>query len=312
MSESQKHTLLIKEKAKELGFYDVGISKAQKLNSEEERLQNWLLGGNNATMDYMNNHFDKRLDPTKLVPGAKSVISLMYNYYTEQKQIDNTLKISKYAYGRDYHKVLKRKLKELFTFINDIIKPISGRAFVDSAPVLERAWAKNSGLGWIGKNSLLINPKKGSYFFLSELILDIELEYDSPIPNHCGTCRKCIDACPTSAISNDGYSIDARKCISFLTIENKNDIPFEFKDKMEVYIFGCDICQEVCPWNRFAKENKELDFTPKNGFLNMTLNDWKNLSERKYEELFFGTPVVRTKLSGLKRNIKFVIKDLEN
>jgi len=306
MNEKQNHTLSIKEKAKELGFYEVGISKAQKLKDEEKRLQNWLLGGNNASMEYMDNHFDKRLDPSKLVPGAKSVISLMFNYYTDKKQSDNTLKVSKYAYGRDYHKVLKRKLKELFNFINDNIKPITGRAFVDSAPVLERTWAKNSGLGWIGKNSLLINPRKGSYFFLSELILDIELEYDTPISDHCGTCRKCIDACPTDAISQEGYLINAGKCISFLTIENKKKIPIEFKDKMEDYIFGCDICQEVCPWNKFAEINKEPDFTPKQSFLEMNKKDWIDLSERKYEELFFGTPVVRAKYSGLKRNIEFL------
>lgn len=309
MNQKQYFSTFIKEKAIELGFSEVGISSAKKLSDEEDRLKNWLQGGNHASMEYMGNHFEKRLDPTELVPGAKSVISLMYNYYTDSNQIENTLKISKYAYGRDYHKVVKAKLKKLFALINDNLKEINGRAFVDSAPVLERAWAKNSGLGWIGKNSLLINPKKGSYFFLSELIIDLELEYDKPIADHCGTCTKCIDACPTDAISSNGYVINAGKCISFLTIENKNEIPLEFKDKMEDYIFGCDICQIVCPWNKFSENNNESDFMPKEDFLNLSKENWNNLDKGKYEKLFFGTPVVRAKFEGLKRNIDFLKND---
>ncbi len=298
---------LIRERAKELGFSEIGFSKAEKLTEEEERLKDWLDNGFNAGMAYMNNHFEKRLDPTELVPGAKTVISLMYNYHTELSQSDESIfKVSKYAYGRDYHKVVKNKLKKLFKYINDEIHSVSGRIFVDSAPVLEGAWARKAGLGWIGKNSLLINPKKGSYFFLSELIIDLELDYDSPISDYCGKCTKCIDACPTNAIHPDGYIVDANSCISFLTIENKEEIPSEFKNKMENYIFGCDICQEVCPWNRFSKEHNEPDFVPKKDFLDMTAKDWVELTETKFEKLFFGTPVARTKYKGLKRNIDFI------
>ncbi len=300
---------LIRERAKELGFSEIGFSKAEKLTEEEERLKVWLDKGFNAGMTYMNNHFEKRLDPTELVPGAKTVISLMYNYHTELNQSDESIyKVSKYAYGRDYHKVVKNKLKKLFKFINDEIHEVSGRLFVDSAPVLEGAWASKAGLGWIGKNSLLINPKKGSYFFLSELVIDLELDYDSPISDFCGNCTKCIDACPTDAIHPDGYIVDANSCISFLTIENKEEIPEEFKNRMEDYIFGCDICQEVCPWNRFSKEHDEPDFTPKKEFLEMTAKDWIELTETKFEKLFYGTPVARTKFEGLKRNIEFVNK----
>ncbi len=305
----RSYNKLIKERAKELGFSEIGFSKAEKLTEEEERLKVWLDKGFNAGMAYMNNHFEKRLDPTELVPGAKTVISLMYNYHTELSQNNESIfKVSKYAYGRDYHKVVKNKLKKLFKYINDEIHPVSGRIFVDSAPVLEGAWARKAGLGWIGKNSLLINPKKGSYFFLSELVIDLELDYDSPISDYCGKCTKCIDACPTNAIHPDGYIVDANSCISFLTIENKEEIPEEFKNRMEDYIFGCDICQEVCPWNRFAKEHDEPDFAPKKEFLDMTARDWIELNETKFEKLFFGTPVARTKFEGLKRNIEFVGK----
>ena len=300
------NTAYIKDEARKLGFYNVGISKAEKLTGEEARLSSWLDNGFQASMSYMENNFDKRIDPTKLVLGAKSVISFMYNYYTDTSQNPNSrFKVSKYAFGRDYHKVIKKKLKSLMQIINDNIHPVSGRVFVDSAPVLERSWAQNSGLGWIGKNSLLINQKKGSYFFLSEMIIDLELEYDNPISDHCGNCTRCIDACPTNAISPEGYIVDANKCISFLTIENKNDISEEFTGKMEDNIFGCDICQEVCPWNKFAVEHNEVDFIPKEKFLNLEEDDWKSLSEKEYEYLFFGTPIVRTKYSGVKRNIAF-------
>jgi len=302
-------TDLIKKESNRLGFSEVGISRAEKLSVEEERLRNWLDKGYQGSMSYMGNHFDKRLDPTILVPGAKSVISLMYNYYTDKNQYDKTtLKVSKYAYGRDYHKVIKKKLKHLLSFINEKTDGVYGRAFVDSAPVLEKAWAGRSGLGWIGKNTLLINKDRGSYFFLCELIVDLELIYDEPVSSHCGTCTKCIDACPTGAISVDGYELDASKCISYLTIEKKDEIPVEFEDKMENYIFGCDICQEVCPWNRSADEHNESDFEPKEGFLSMRKEDWAELTEEKYKELFYGTPVVRVKYQGLKRNIDFILK----
>jgi len=301
---------LIINKAKELGFSDIGFSKAGRLNEEEYRLKTWLDKGYNAGMSYMNNHFDKRLDPTELVLGAKTVISFLFNYHTQTAQHkESVYKISKYAFGRDYHKVIKNKLKKLLKFINDDVHPVYGRIFVDSAPVLEGAWAKNAGLGWIGKNSLLINPKKGSYFFLSEIIIDLELEYDNPISDYCGNCTNCIDACPTDAISPDGYIIDANKCISFLTIENKSDIPEEFNNKMEDHIFGCDICQDVCPWNRFSTEHSEPDFIPKQEFLEMTKEDWENLDRSKFEHLFFGTPAARAKYEGLKRNIDFIQKN---
>lgn len=294
-------------KALELGFSEVGISKAEKLNEDEIRLKKWLDLGYNSTMSYMNNHFDKRLDPRKLVPGSKSIISLMFNYYTDNMQnIDSKFKVSKYAFGRDYHKVVKNKLKKLLKYINEELKEVSGRAFVDSAPILEGAWARKAGLGWIGKNSLLINPQKGSFFFLSELIIDLELEYDNPISDYCGSCTKCIDACPTEAISMDGYIVDGGKCISFLTIENKGEIPIEFKDKMVNYIFGCDICQDVCPWNKFAKEHKEPDFNPKKEFIELKKEDWENLAKDEFEKMFFGTPIARTKFEGLKRNIDFI------
>lgn len=306
MNAIQKNTAYIKDEAKKLGFYKIGISKARKLTEEEDRLSLWLYNGYQASMSYMENNFDKRIDPSQLVLGSKSVISLMYNYYTEANQNPNSrFKVSKYAYGRDYHKVIKKKLNSLMQKINDNIQQISGRAFVDSAPVMERSWAQNSGLGWIGKNSLLINKKKGSYFFLAELIIDLKLEYDKPISGHCGNCTRCIDACPTNAISPKGYVVDANKCISFLTIENKNKIPQEFKGKLEDNIFGCDICQEVCPWNKFAEEHNEKDFIPKEKFLNMKEEDWKNLTEKEFEDLFFGTPLVRTKYNGIKRNIAF-------
>lgn len=302
-------TNLIKKESKRLGFFDIGISRAEKLTDEEIRLKKWLDRGYHGSMSYMENYFDKRLDPSKLVPGAKTVISLMYNYHTDKQHYEeDTLKVSKYAYGRDYHKVIKKKLNKLLEFINKEIGEVTGRAFVDSAPVLEKALAVRSGLGWIGKNTLLINKYKGSYFFLGELIIDLELVYDEPVSSHCGNCTKCIDACPTNAISIEGYELNASKCISYLTIEHKGNIPNEFKGKMEDYIFGCDICQEVCPWNRFAENHNEPDFEPKEDFLKMKREEWFDLSEDKFKELFYSTPVVRTKYEGLRRNIEFVNK----
>ena len=297
----------IKNEASRLGFFLCGISKAEFMEVEARQLENWLSADAHGEMSYMENHFDLRTDPTKLVPGAKSVISLAYNYFTDKKQHDTASpKISKYAYGRDYHKVVRKKLKELFRFIQVEAGDIGGRVFVDSAPIMERDWARRSGLGWMGKHTLLINKGRGSYFFLAEIILDLILDYDTTVSDHCGTCTKCIDACPTDAISEKGYVLDARKCISYLTIELKNEIPDQFRDKMENWMFGCDICQEVCPWNRFSVHHLEEQFKPKPGLLNMTKRDWLDITEELFNELFEGSAVKRTKFTGLKRNIYFL------
>ncbi len=257
-------------------------------------------------MHYMENHFDKRLDPTKLVEGSKSVISLLYNYYPEKKQQKDSYQISKYAYGEDYHFVIKDKLKDLVGFINDEIGEINARVFVDSAPVLDRVWAKKSGLGWIGKNSMLINPKKGSYFFVAEIILDLELQYDNEIKDYCGTCTACIDACPTEAILPNNV-VDGSKCISYFTIELNDEImPKEVKGKFEDWIFGCDICQDVCPWNRFSTPHNEPGFMPNGKLLSYSKNEWEELTEEVYQEIFKKSAVKRTKFNGLKRNIEFV------
>jgi epoxyqueuosine reductase len=284
-----------------------GIVKAGFLEEEAPRLENWLKGNMNGEMQYMENHFDKRLDPRLLVDGAKSVISLGLNYYTENKQTDpNAPKISKYAYGIDYHYVIKDKLKELLHFINENIGEVSGRAFVDSAPVLDKAWAKKAGLGWVGKNANLINKKSGSFFFLSELIVDLELEYDiEPTADHCGTCTRCIDACPTDAIVAP-YIVDGSRCISYLTIELKEAIPDEFKGKMDNWMFGCDVCQNVCPWNRFSVLHTEQAFNPTNELLEMNKRDWEEITEDVFRKVFKDSPVKRTKFSGLKRNIDFL------
>ena len=293
-------------KARKLGFLDVRMARAEKIEAEAVRLQEWLQKGYHGEMEYMENHFEKRTDPTLLVPGARTVICLAFNYYTEADQEDpDAPRISKYAYGRDYHKVLKTKLKRLYTFVRELDESIEGRYFVDSAPVLERDWARRSGLGWMGKNTMIIHPKRGSYFFLSELILNVELPPDDPIQDYCGTCTRCIEACPTDAILDSGYQMDGSKCISYLTIELKSAIPGKFKGKMENYIFGCDICQEVCPWNRFSTPHDEPDFEPTKELLEMTEQDWKNLTEEEFEELFRGSAVKRAKFSGIKRNIDF-------
>ena len=290
-----------------MGFFLCGIGKAEFMQTEAEQLRAWLNNGFHGQMSYMENHFDLRTDPTKLVPGSKSVISLAYNYYTDEQQNDEDApKLSMYAYGRDYHKVVKKKLKALFHFIQENFGDVHGRIFVDSAPVMERDWAKRSGLGWIGKHTLLLNPKKGSYFFLAEAIIDLELAYDEPMRDHCGTCTRCIDACPTDAISESGYVLDATKCISYLTIELKEQIPTEFKDKMENWMFGCDICQDVCPWNRFSTKHDEHDFNPKPRLMEMNKKEWEEITEELFDELFLGTPVKRTKFVGLKRNIEFL------
>lgn len=300
-------SFLIKSKAKEHGFLLCGIAKAEKMDDEAHRLEHWLNQHYHGEMSYMANHFDKRTDPTLLVPGAKSVISLAYNYFHEEKPLDvNTPKISMYAYGKDYHKVVRKKLEKLLSEIKQHFGDVAARVFVDSAPVLERDWAKRSGLGWVGKNTLLINPKKGSYFFLCEIILDLELQYDAPISDYCGTCTRCIDACPTDAISPNGYLLDGSKCISYLTIELKNEIPVEFQNKMDNWIFGCDICQQVCPWNRFSAEHDEPEFLPNPELITMTKEAWQDMTEPVFDKLFEGSAVKRTKFAGLKRNIIFL------
>ena len=301
------NTKLIKDKAKDLGFFFCGISKADFLKEEAPRLEKWLSDGRNGKMDYMQKHFDKRLDPRLLVDDAKSVVSLLLNYYPNDAQLDpDAPKLSKYAYGEDYHFVIKDKLKELFNFIQEEVGEVGGRVFVDSAPVMDKAWAKKSGLGWIGKNSNLINPKNGSFFFIAELILDLELTEDGPMKDYCGTCTRCIDACPTDAIV-EPYVVDGSKCISYLTIELKDQIiPSEFKGKMENWMFGCDICQDVCPWNRFSKPHSESKFNPHDQLLKMSKADWEDISEEVFRELFRNSAVKRTKNVGLVRNIKFL------
>lgn len=299
------HTKLIKDKAYELGFMFCGISKATFLEEEVKNFEEYLKENRHGKMQYLENYFDKRMDPTLLVDGAKSVVSLAVNYYPEKQQTDTSYKLSKYAYGVDYHYVVKDKLKELFQFIQDEIGEVDGRMFTDSAPVLEKAWATKSGLGWRGKNNLTIHPKVGSFFFLAELILDLELEYDGPIKDYCGTCTKCIDACPTEALQP--YKIDASKCISYLTIELKDELlPSEFQNKMENWMFGCDICQDVCPWNKFSKPHNEPAFYPHEKLFELNARDWEELTEEVYQEIFRKNPVKRAKYSGLMRNIAFL------
>jgi epoxyqueuosine reductase len=300
-----KNTQIVKSEAKRLGFDFCGISKAEFLEEEAPRLEDWLKKNRHGQMDYMANHFDKRLDPRLLVDGAKSVISLLFNYYPEQEQRSDAPKISKYAYGDDYHTVIKNKLKEFVNTLEEKIGKINGRVFTDSAPVLDKAWAKKSGLGWVGKNSNLINKDQGSFFFIAELIVDLELEYDGPIADYCGTCTKCIDACPTEAIVAP-YVVDGSKCISYLTIELKEAIPVEFKNKMDNWAFGCDVCQDVCPWNRFSKPHSEPLFKNKNGLLDFSENEWLEMTEEVFNSVFKNSAVKRTKFKGLKRNLEFI------
>ena len=303
-----KKESLIKQEAQRLGFLQCGISKAGFLEEEAPRLEKWLNAKMHGEMSYMANHFDKRLDPTKLVDGAKSVITVLLNYFPEETQKDAKVpKISKYAYGNDYHHVIKGKLKELVDFINEEIGEVDGRAFVDSAPVMDKAWAAKSGLGWIGKNANLIHPKNGSFFFIGELILDIELEPDKPIHDHCGTCTACIDACPTEAIVAP-YVVDGSKCISYFTIELKDAIPTSMKGQFDDWAFGCDTCQDVCPWNRFSKPHSESQFNPHSDMLDMTKQDWEELTEDVFKKVFQKSAVKRTKFAGLKRNIEFLKK----
>lgn len=283
-----------------------GVSKAEFLEEEAPRLEKWLESNMHGDMNYMENNFDKRLDPTLLVDGAKSVVSLALNYFPEKTQIDDTFKLSKYAYGEDYHFIIKWKLKELMKFIQAEIGEVGGRVFVDSAPVLDRAWAKKSGLGWVGKNGNLINKETGSFFFLAELIIDLELEADGPVKDYCGSCTACIDECPTDAIP-EPYVVDGSKCISYLTIELKDEIiPKEFQGKMESWMFGCDICQDVCPWNRFSKPHNEPLLNPKPNLLGLNKKDWEDLTEEVFRDLFKKSAVKRTKFDGLKRNIDFL------
>ena len=301
-----KNTQLIKEEAHRLGFSFVGFSKADFLEEEAPHLEKWLKDKQHGEMSYMENHFDMRLDPRLLVEGSKSVISLLYNYYSDQTQNDPTApKIATYAYGEDYHFVVKHKLKSLLYFIEEKIGKVNARVFTDSAPVLEKAWATKAGLGWIGKNANLINKNQGSYFFIAEVILDLDLSYDSPIQDYCGTCTKCIDACPTGAIIQP-YVVDGSKCISYFTIELKEAIPQEVKGKMDNWMFGCDICQQVCPWNSFSLQNNEPAFNPHPDLLSMTKGDWEDLQEDTFKELFRKSAVKRTKFEGLKRNIAFL------
>lgn len=290
-----------------MGFLLCHIAKAEFMTEEARRLDEWLSQDYHGDMSYMANHFDKRVDPRLLVPGAKSVISLAYNYYSNVRQIDpEAPQISMYAYGKDYHKVVKKKLQQMLEWMKTSFSNINGRVFVDSAPVLERDWARRSGLGWMGKNTMIIHPKKGSWFFLAEIITDLEMVYDQQLSDYCGTCTRCIDACPTEAIHEDGYLMDGSKCISYLTIELKKKLPLEYKDKMENWMFGCDICQQVCPWNRFAESHSEPAFLPKEKLISMSKEEWHDLSEPLFDELFEGSAVKRTKYEGLKRNIKFL------
>lgn len=301
----------IKATAQELGFISCGISKAAFLEAEAPRLEQWLKAGYHGSMGYMERNFDKRLDPTKLVPGAKSVISLLFNYYTPETQKDpEAPKISKYALGTDYHLVLKEKLKTFFQKIQAEFGDVEGRVFVDSAPVLEKAWAAKSGLGWIGKNTNLLTQKVGSYYFIVEIICDLPLAYNHPVTDHCGSCTACIDACPTQALTP--FKIDASKCISYLTIELKSSIPSEFSGQMDNWMFGCDVCQDVCPWNRFAKSHTETKFSPHPQLLEMEQNDWLELTEATFKKVFKNSAVQRTKFLGLQRNIRFLQSSQED
>lgn len=305
IANTSKYSQFIKTEAKRLGFLSCGISKAEFLEAEAPRLENWLNKNMNGEMRYMENHFDKRLDPTKLVDDSKSVISLLLNYYPEDTQNTDSFKISKYAYGIDYHFVIKDKLKMLLESIQDEIGEVSGRAFVDSAPVLDKAWAAKSGLGWIGKHSNLLTQQVGSFYFIAELIIDLDLEYDHATTDHCGTCTKCIDACPTQAIT-EPYVVDGSKCISYFTIELKENLPQEFKGKFDDWMFGCDVCQDVCPWNRFSKSHSEPLFNPHPELLEMTKKDWEEITQDTFQKVFKKSAVKRTKFSGLERNIKFL------
>ena len=304
INNKEKYTQLIKAESKRLGFLSCGISKAGFLEDEAPRLESWLNRNMNGQMSYMGNHFDKRLNPTLLVDGAKSVISLLLNYYPAELQNQDSYKISKYAYGQDYHHVIKEKLTELLHFIQTEIGEVSGRAFVDSAPVLDKAWAAKSGLGWIGKNSNLITQKIGSFYFIAELIVDLDLAYDTPTTDHCGSCTACIDSCPTEAIVAP-YVVDGSKCISYFTIELKDNLPQDMKGKFNDWMFGCDVCQDVCPWNRFSKPHNEPLFRATPEILSYSKSDWEEITNDTFQKVFKNSALKRTKYEGLLRNINF-------
>lgn len=305
MNSQEKYSNLIKSKALSFGFQSCGISKADFLEEEAPRLEKWLRQNHNGEMRYMENHFDKRLDPRLLVEGSKSVISLSYNYFPEEFQNNQVFKLSKYAYGEDYHEVIKEKLRRLVAELQEEIGEFAFRVFVDSAPVLEKAWARKSGIGWVGKNSNLITKKNGSFYFLAEIICDLDLIDDQPVTDHCGSCTKCIDACPTQAIISDKI-VDGSKCISYATIELKDQIPDFFKDKMQDWMFGCDICQDVCPWNRFSAPTLEEKFKPNSEIKNFTKQEWKDITQEVFSAVFRKSAVKRTKFAGLKRNLDFL------
>jgi len=301
------YTQQVKGFARNLGFDYCGIARVQKLDDDARRLENWLNKGYHGSMKYMENYFDLRVDPAKLVPGAKSVITLLINYYPSQKQRDDAPRVSKYAYGKDYHDVIRKKLNLLLSLINEHIGEVHGRGFVDSAPVLERSWAQRSGLGWIGKNGNLLTRQQGSFFFIATLIVDMELAYDDPFAkDYCGTCQRCIEACPTDAIL-DNKVIDGSRCISYYTIELKDmAIPVEMKGKFDGWMFGCDPCQDVCPWNRFAQETEEIEFRPISELLNYSAKQWEEMTEESFKVIFRNSPLKRAKFEGIKRNLKFL------
>lgn len=308
MKQQEAYTKWIKDEAQRLGFTACGISQATFLEDEAPRLEKWLQNNYHGSMHYMENHFDKRLDPRLLMPGAKSVISLLYNYYPSQIQTKDSYLISKYAYGEDYHHVIKKKLKEMVASMQAVFGDFQARVFTDSAPIMERAWAQKSGLGWLGKHSLLINKTKGSFFFLAEIILDLEFNYDQPFKtDHCGSCTRCIDACPTEAILPNN-TIDGSKCISYFTIESKDEIPTDFKNNFENWAFGCDICQDVCPWNRFSQPHQEPKFQPDERLLKFNKTQWEEITEDVFKEIFRRSAVKRTKFKGFERNIRFLKK----
>jgi epoxyqueuosine reductase len=305
-----QHTNLIRKWTRELGFDYCGIAKAMRLDEDARRLESWLNQGRHGTMHYMENHFDLRIDPTRLVPGARSVITLLMNYFPAREQPAGAPRVARYAYGDDYHEVIRSKLKTLLAAIRQEIGEVEGRGFVDSAPVLERSWAVRSGLGWVGKNGNLLNRQAGSFFFIATLIVDLPLDYDDPFAgDYCGTCRRCIDACPTGAIL-DNKVVDGSKCISYFTIELKDQlIPDQMKDKFEDWVFGCDTCQDVCPWNRFSKATTEAAFTPLPAILNFSTADWEELTEERFKEIFRKSAIRRTRFAGLRRNLRFLRPD---
>jgi epoxyqueuosine reductase len=305
INNKEKYTQFIKTEAKRLGFLSCGISKAGFLEEEAPRLENWLNKNQHGEMKYMEDHFDKRLNPTLLVPDSKSVISLLVNYYPSEQQNQESYKISKYAYGKDYHNVIKKKVIKLLKSIKKEIGEVSGRAFVDIAPIMDKAWAAKSGLGWIGKNSNLLTQQVGSFYFIAQLVIDLDLEYDNATTDHCGTCTACIDACPTDAIVAP-YVVDGSKCISYFTIELKENIPAEMKGKLDDWMFGCDVCQDVCPWNKFSKPHNEPLFNPYPELLSYTKKDWEEITEETFAKVFTNSPLKRTQLEGLKRNILFL------